>query len=76
VVTVSVDGVIVGTATVAADGSWSLPGVDLSAKADSSKPIVSVAVTDLAGNPASDTQAVEMTDSTAPVVDAIKTIRY
>ncbi|MDP3979358.1 MAG: retention module-containing protein, partial [Pseudomonas sp.] len=58
IVTIKVNGSEVGTATVA-DGTWSLPNVDLSGLTDGTLN-VTAEVTDLAGNPANATRGVAL----------------
>ncbi|WP_158592083.1 retention module-containing protein [Pseudomonas cavernicola] len=67
-VSVMIDGVAVGTATVT-NNVWSLSGVDLSGYADGQTYSVTADVSDAAGNPAVQAERdIRTTDTTAPTV--------
>ncbi|MCP5305094.1 MAG: retention module-containing protein [Chromatiaceae bacterium] len=59
-----------GSATVQADGSWSIPGVDLSGLPDGAPYTVLADVSDAAGNPAPQaTENFQTLDTTGPTID-------
>ncbi|MBW8186562.1 retention module-containing protein, partial [Shewanella nanhaiensis] len=62
--------IFTGTATVLADGSWSITGIDMSAYPDEAGYTVTANVSDLAGNPAIEaTEPFTTEDTTAPIAN-------